>query len=83
MVIFDPVIILVHVLENAVAFVKRKAEREYINGVGVMIPVLHEQTAARRFKLREQFDHSPVLFVVADEHLEVAEINIKSVVLLA
>ena len=58
-----------------------QAQGKNIDRVGVVVSVFHQQTAAVGFKFREQLDHPPGLRILPHEHLQVAEVDVKGVLL--
>ncbi len=60
-----------------------QSKAEDIDRMGVMVPVLHQQTAAIRLILGQQFDHPARFLVIADKHLQIAEIHVECVFFLS
>ena len=62
--------------EVFVCFIDGKTQCEHINGMGIMVPVLHQQGTAVRLILREQFHHLFGFAVTAEEYFQITVVNI-------
>ena len=81
MLLFQVIGGLIGVPVDFVGLVDGQAKGENVDGVGVVVPVFHQKAAAVCLELRQKLDHPPCLFVVPHKHLQIAEINVKSVLL--
>ena len=61
--------------EGFVRFINGKTQREHIDRMRIMIPVLEQQGTSVGFKLAEQFDHFFGLAVSSEKHFQVTVID--------
>ena len=58
-----------------VGLIDRQPQRKHVHGVGIVVPVLHQQRTAVGLVLREQLHHLLGFAILPQEHVDVAEIH--------
>ena len=82
-VVRQAVVRFVGIAVNRVGLVNGQPQGKHIHRVGIVVAVLHQQAAAVVLIFREQLDHAAGLFVIAHKHVQIAEVDVKSVLFFA